>query len=998
MPLKTLPHPSAQLTVFCLLFVGGLATSRILYEWLFPHWLWLGRPLPSLLFTFLLASFIWYRSQRYTSQLWITLTPLLLNLIYLFDPHVDLVKSRFLFLASLWLTAVFLTKLSQPSTNQWPRIGTFYLLTALLPVYLITMPHTVGRADTFEFQVVIPQLGIVHPTGYPLYLLLGKLFTYLPFNTIAWRINFASVVYALIATTLLYWLAYRLLKKPIPALLGALAFGLTPTFWSQAIEAEVYTLHALIVIGALFLMIKMNDLGTAEQPQPPSTTKRPLLLIAFTIGLGLTNHLTSLFLLPPAILTWLLTPKRPALTPHYLLQLATACLTPLLLYAYLPLRWAAVNGEPMGLSRLIDWVLGGRFQDALQWQAWLDDPTRYTAISRLFLDNWGDISPGWGLITFPFILIGVIYLSKTNWRVTLIFIATWLGYTFYALNYYVPDLAVFIIPAHIIMGLFFTAGIVALIHRLSHFTQSTTPVVLVATIIPICLLAIGQWSRLDRSQDDGRTIWGQGVLAMPLAKQATILADSEKIAPLYYLQQAEGIRPDLNITVLPDEAAYRAALDGHIAAGQTVYLARFLPRLEGIYHLRSVGPLTEVSSQPLTQLPPHVTPSQQHFGPLELLGYQLEPHAAIDNQATAITLYWQSTTPINEQNHIYIRWQGQPPIIPIGQHPANNYYPTTAWQPGEIVSDFHLLPHPISPIEQQLTLQVGVAPPFTPAATVRWQTVTAVTLPPTPITLLEQPLRQQIGATLLIGNQFPSQIRPQTAIPLALTGYGQPGNHLSFQLQPINDPLPITTESTLPNPSTTPFVDTIELTTDLPNGRYHIIASDTTDSAMCGWLHLVSASCQLGQIIISGVPLPTGATNFEDKIALLALDIADTQLQPGGQLDVTLHWQSLAPLDENYTIFIQLLDMDDQIVSQLDVWPLQGTYPTSQWPPGETVTDPHTLQLSPDLPAGTYRLQVGWYLLATSRRLPIFNEDGLPIDDKLLLPNLFVPPSHVPDP
>ncbi|MCZ7666310.1 MAG: hypothetical protein M5U34_03215 [Chloroflexi bacterium] len=41
------------------------------------------------------------------------------------------------------------------------------------------------------------------------------------------------------------------------------------------------------------------------------------------------------------------------------------------------------------------------------------------------------------------------------------------------------------------------------------------------------------------------------------------------------MQQAEGVRPDLDIMVLPDEAAYRAELDGRLAAGQTVYLARF---------------------------------------------------------------------------------------------------------------------------------------------------------------------------------------------------------------------------------------------------------------------------------------------------------------------------------------------------------------------------------------------------------------------------------------
>jgi hypothetical protein len=87
------------------------------------------------------------------------------------------------------------------------------------------------------------------------------------------------------------------------------------------------------------------------------------------------------------------------------------------------------------------------------------------------------------------------------------------------------------------------------------------------------------------------------------------------------LQQIDGLRPDLDIMVLPDEAAYRAELEARLAAGQAVYLARYLPGLAGVYHLRSVGPLVEVSREPLTALPVGATPSELVAGPLRLLGY-----------------------------------------------------------------------------------------------------------------------------------------------------------------------------------------------------------------------------------------------------------------------------------------------------------------------------------------------------------------------------------------
>jgi hypothetical protein len=62
---------------------------------------------------------------------------------------------------------------------------------------------------------------------------------------------------------------------------------------------------------------------------------------------------------------------------------------------------------------------------------------------------------------------------------------------------------------------------------------------------------------------------------------------------------------------------------------------------------------------------------------------------------------------------------------------------------------------------------------------------------------------------------------------------------------------------------------------------------------------------------------------------------------------------------------------------------VQGTFPTSQWTPGETVVDPYLVQLSADLPPGDYRIHVGLYLLATGQRLPVVDESGAAIDDKV---------------
>ena len=1037
------------LTGLFLLLVGlvaGLAVNRLLFELFFPTLAWIGRPLPALIFVILfavLARWLW----RWLAGPLLPLLPLLLNLLALLPTDLNPTRTAVILVASVWLTAVCYLLYSGrgPSVEQfsksfhqaWLRRGPLLLVVALLPVYLLTVSQAVGRADTFEFQVVAPQLGIAHPTGYPLFLLLGKLFTYLPLSTVAWRLNFAATLYGLVALSVLFVSAYWILKRPLPALLGVIFIGLTPTFWREAIEAEVYTLHAIFVAVALWLTLSLiwSEKIDAEAPRHREKELSPLRLrafalnyltptqitiaIAFTIGLGLTNHLTTLFLLPPAGIGVLLLlysnyqnhrlqttkPLRslrslrliqwslPLADWRYWLKLGGAFLLPLTLYAYLPIRWWMLHDEPMGLARFVDWTTGGRFQDALQWRAWLDDPTRYEVIAQLFRQNWGEIN-------LLLALVGFVFLLWKSWRVALILFTLWLGYTFYSLNYYVPDLDVFILPAQLMVGLFWAAGLTALLTLADWLSANwllparralTMGLVVTAVISPL-LLTVDNWPRVDQSGDDGLLGWGAGVLALPLAANAAILADSEKIAPLYYLQQAEGVRPDLNILVLPDEAAYRQELTTRLAAGQTVYLARYLPGLQGSYHLRSVGPLVEVATLAETAVTPTATPASLTFDDVALVGYEIEPVAAVDEQATAVTLYWQALSDNSPPHHVYIRWQSDnytsTPIPATGQYPVANMYPANAWKGSEIVVDYHLLPQPVSPQPRPVAVQVAVAPAFTAAADLDWQTVAELVLPPTPPRPLSQPLRAQLGPVFLDGLEMAGQIRPLTPLPLTVSGYG-PGrltaDDLVFTLaeQPFAPAAPETETA-----ETRPFVLAQEIEVGGENGRFSLSAYYPGQAAHCGWLRPASHFCVLGQVEVSGVPLPEGAVNFNDQIALLDIEVTPTTLPPGGLLDVVIHWQSLAPMRQDYTVFVQVLDAQDRIVGQVDAWPRQGTYPTSQWSPGETVRDPYQLWLDGDLPPGAYRVQVGWYLLADLRRLPVLDADGMPVDDKLAYPGL----------
>ena len=975
-------------------FLTGLVVSRLLYETQFPSLQilgsWpgaLGLALPGGVLGMLLAR--WLRQRHAAWQVLLPFLPLAISAPYLVMPNVQLLAGPWLVWFSLGssLTVLVWLLASVAEDSLWP------LLSLIVIVWLIfgqTMGRTVGRADTFEFQVRTLDLGIVHPTGYPLWLLLAKPFTWLPFGTAAWRVNLAAVTWGLVATILLFFLVRSLTGRSWAGWIAAIIWATRPTFWSQAIEAEVYTLHAVIVAGALWQMVWL-----AAHDDDGRVNGRFVWLTAW-IGLGFTNHLTTVFLLPPAgyllIRHWVRQTDKGATLRWLFPRLLTALVGPLILYAYLPWRWQVTNGEPMGLGRFIDWVIGGRFQDALQWSAWLNDPERWRIVGRLFLDEWGWLGIGLALA-------GGLLLGWKRQPAALVLLLTWAGFSLYCLNYLVPDLAVFLLPAQLVFAVVLGALPGWLRTVLGQRTEGWLSLTGAALLVILLgWFAVGvptTWERVDRSNEDNFTEWGWQVLQLPLAEDATILADSEKIAPLNYLQEAEGLRPDLNIMVLPDEAAYLNELNSRLANDEVVYLARFLPRLEGIYHLRSVGPLTEVSKVPLDRLPAGIEPLDRQVGPLRLLGAR--PDLSLNNTSHGLTLFWQKNGPIEENLLIYSRWSADGfaslPEPLNGQHPANNFYPTLAWDEAEIVSDFQQLSWPHGLSVENLTFQVAVAPAFSPANELTWVNVRDYPgpyfhsqaeadgeEPPAGV----RPVRAQLDGATVTGIGLPATARLNRE-PTVLLGC-LAGEELAVRW--VNEAREASGQ--VGQVRCGPVDNVVRVTLPLPgeNGVYEL---KVLGEGRCGWLRGTTSGCTLGQIEVIGAPVPEGATNFSDQIGLLSLTVPETTLSPGGQVVVEAAWQGLLPLENDYTVFVQVLDAGDQIVGQLDTWPLQGTFPTSQWVAGELVTDRYVVNLTPELAEGDYRLIIGWYLLGTPvQRLVVFDAAGNPIADKVEVTGLTV--------
>ncbi|MCD6519653.1 MAG: hypothetical protein J7M05_06995 [Anaerolineae bacterium] len=131
-------------------------------------------------------------------------------------------------------------------------------------------------------------------------------------------------------------------------------------------------------------------------------------------------------------------------------------------------------------------------------------------------------------------------------------------------------------------------------------------------------------------------------------------------------------------------------------------------------------------------------------------------------------------------------------------------------------------------------------------------------------------------------------------------------------------------------------------------------------------------------------PHPLDA-NVADRVKLLGYDLPQ-KVHPGESVPLSLYWEVVGHWNQDYTVFVQLLDREGRIIGQGDGPPLEGDYPTSFWEPGEYLLDEHLLQVSPQAPVGERgRLIVGFYDLETGRRLPVLDAQGRPQGDEILL-------------
>lgn len=189
---------------------------------------------------------------------------------------------------------------------------------ASIAVYIKTIAPTVPFWDGGEFIAASYILGIPHPPGSPLYILLGRLLSFLPVMDVAWRINFGSGLFSALTIVCVYLTIvkaitlgretthYSLTDALIihcSSLSAALMLAFSDTFWFSAVEAEVYSLAMLIM--SVSALLTLHWIEKHEQPG----SERFLFLIAYLVFLGISVHMFTLLIAPAVFLCAIFTDK-----------------------------------------------------------------------------------------------------------------------------------------------------------------------------------------------------------------------------------------------------------------------------------------------------------------------------------------------------------------------------------------------------------------------------------------------------------------------------------------------------------------------------------------------------------------------------------------------------------------------------------------------------------------------------------------------------------------
>ena len=469
---------------------------------------------------------------------------------------------------------------------------------AVLALYVVTLAPTTAMWDASEYITAAYTLGIPHPPGNPLFVLLGRVASLLPLGGVAYRVNLLAALCSALAAGIWFLVAERVLAQWITvawvrragsvlaAVLSATAF----TVWNQSVVNEkVYTVSL-----AFFAVVSWLTVLWCDDPDG-RRADRILVLIAYLIGLGYTNHPAG-FLVGPAVATAVLV-RRPRTVLRWRLvsSAALALVLGLTPFAFEPIRAAhhpALNeGEPTGCSDRI--AVACTFSETtvrrlmanvnreqygkpnlserqapfsaqigmwwlyFKWQ-WLRDPR-------------GTQSGVQGALAVLFLTLGIAG-GVVHWRrdrASFWFFGPLVFTVTFALVYYMnfkygasqaPELAgverevrdrdYFYLWSFSAWSVWAALGLVAVWRVVAEHAARTPRWAATAPILAFGLLPlIGNWRAASRAGEWATREWARDVLNSVEPYGILITGGDNDTFPLWYAQEVEGVRRDVTVAV-----------------------------------------------------------------------------------------------------------------------------------------------------------------------------------------------------------------------------------------------------------------------------------------------------------------------------------------------------------------------------------------------------------------------------------------------------------------
>jgi hypothetical protein len=426
------------------------------------------------------------------------------------------------------------TEAFHPAKADWIQAGMVAVI--LFALYAASAPRTVALEDDGLFILSSYFLGVEHPPGYPLYTLLGKLFTYLPFGSIAYRVHLLAGVFGGLTAAAAWLCARALMPGRSPAYLAALGLGVSPVFWSQAIIAEVYTLNT-------FFFLVLVYLGLQE-------SRRVLPWMAFLFGFSLSNHWPLMLLVAPAfaVLLW---PRRIELLRR------SPLLIGLFLLGLLPYVWMVVlswSGLPISFYGPLEYLsefwyfvsrAGYAGVDTSQSASWLDRIKFFEFLGGQLLLQFAFL--GTALAAAGFAVQWQAWGQRVSASLTTAFLMPsavlllLLGFDYDSFHKHVFH--VYPLPAYAVAALWMGLGFAWLVRRMALGARQSAAAALAVLAL---VFALGCRSNLLANYDWAAR-YAQAVLRT-LPKDAVVFVKGDAdLAPIAYFHIVESWRPDITL-------------------------------------------------------------------------------------------------------------------------------------------------------------------------------------------------------------------------------------------------------------------------------------------------------------------------------------------------------------------------------------------------------------------------------------------------------------------